>query len=280
MELKDLAVKMAEIYKCNPKVDTIWLGGSVSRGWEDRYSDIELFLCWSEEPSDEDRLLPIQEVKGEIIDFHDYEDEEWSETYHAHGVKMELSHFLTRTVDSVIGDVIYRLSTDLEKQCLAAAVFNGKCLAGEDTFQRLIEKTAVYPESLKLAMITENLKLGSRWRNRDALVERQDWLLLHQIFVTVQRNVMSVLFALNETYVHHPGFKWQRQSLGEMNRKPALAAERMENVFLKDPKQGLVILEELLKDVYQLVKDECPALSIDPLIQANQSFTAKKTGKS
>ncbi|WP_338780367.1 DUF4037 domain-containing protein [Metabacillus sp. FJAT-52054] len=271
MELNDLAVKIADVYNSNPKVDYIWLGGSVSRGWEDCFSDIELFLCWREEPSDEDRLFPIQEVQGEIIDFHDYEDEEWSETYHALGVKMEISHFLTRTADSVLGDVVDRSSTDLEKQCLAAAVFNGKCLAGESAFQRLIEKVSVYPESLKLAMITENLELGSRWRNRYALVERQDWLLLHQIFVNVQKNVMSVLFALNETYVHHPGFKWQRQSLGEMNSKPSLAAERMENVFLQDPKQGLVILEELLKDVYQLVKDECPDLSIDHLIQANQS---------
>jgi predicted nucleotidyltransferase len=42
MKLKDIAIKMASIYQQNPKVKAVLLAGSVSRGWEDKYSDIEL----------------------------------------------------------------------------------------------------------------------------------------------------------------------------------------------------------------------------------------------
>ncbi|HSU78888.1 MAG TPA: cytoplasmic protein, partial [Candidatus Angelobacter sp.] len=52
MDLRETAIKLAAIYQLNQKVKGILLAGSVSRGWQDRHSDIELHILWAEPPSD------------------------------------------------------------------------------------------------------------------------------------------------------------------------------------------------------------------------------------
>jgi predicted nucleotidyltransferase len=60
MRSRDIAVQMAGIYQQNPKVEAVLLTGSVSRGLEDKHSDIELNIFWSEAPGDADRMYPQQ----------------------------------------------------------------------------------------------------------------------------------------------------------------------------------------------------------------------------
>ena len=52
MELKKLAVQAAEQYAHIPKVEAVMLAGSVSRDWQDEFSDIELLIFWKQAPSD------------------------------------------------------------------------------------------------------------------------------------------------------------------------------------------------------------------------------------
>ncbi|MGD6818468.1 DUF4037 domain-containing protein [Metabacillus sp. 113a] len=267
--LHELSERLAAIYKKNPKTDSVWIGGSVSRGWQDQYSDIELYVCWKGEPNEEDRLQPVLMVQGEIIEFHDYEDGEWSETYFADETKMEISHFLTSAVSSALNDLTASFSTSPDQQCLASALFYGKPLEGHRTFHYLRNQVTHYPAALKDAMILKNLELGNRWKNRGPLAAREDWLMLCQLMAATENKLMSVLFALNEMYIHHPAYKWQRNSLNEMNIKPYDAAGRMESVFLEHPAKGLILLEGLLEDVYKLVQKECPHLNLQKIKKSN-----------
>nr|WP_241680330.1 DUF4037 domain-containing protein [Metabacillus mangrovi] len=278
--MAEQARKAADIYQRNPKVEAIWIGGSVSRGWDDEYSDIELFLAWRNGPETEDRLEPVKALQGEIISFHCYEDEEWSEAFVTSEIKFELSHFLTSTVKKNINRTVGLYSPDLESQCLTSAVAEGVCLYGAEIFESLKQQTAIYPEGLKRAMILQSLDLGSRWNNRYSLVARQDWLMLHEVFVTVEKKMMAVLFALNEQFVHHPGFKWQRQSIQRMEIKPSGTETRLESVFLEHPAKGLMILEELLQDVFGLVSRHHPDIELDKWKAAGSSARpVRKTGE-
>ncbi|MDM5337597.1 hypothetical protein QUF84_10245 [Fictibacillus enclensis] len=72
--LTNRADKMAQIYQKNENIAGVLLAGSVSRGWDDSHSDIELHILWKKPPRDRDRLQPIEKVNGEIIDFHPYEE--------------------------------------------------------------------------------------------------------------------------------------------------------------------------------------------------------------
>ncbi len=138
MGLKHKAIEMATIYKQNSKVDAILLTGSVALGWEDEFSDIELHIIWKEAPTDANRIGPIRSVEGRILTYHPYEDEEWSESYVTHdGVKLEISSFLTSTIQSHIEDVVVKSEVSFDKQCLIASIQNGVGLYGQSVIDVL-----------------------------------------------------------------------------------------------------------------------------------------------
>lgn len=262
MNLQFLASNISKVYSQNPKVDAVLIGGSVSRNWNDEYSDIELFVFWKEGPTEEDRKVSINLVNGRIIDFHPYEEEEWSETYVTNGVKFEISNFLTSTIQKTINDVIVEFDTDLDKQCLVAAVYDGIPLYGEELLRKLKKKVEIYPKELSLGMIRDNIDLGNRWNNREALLKRKDWLMLYKVIVSVQTNLMGILFGLNKLYVHHPAFKWQKHSLEAMKIVPRNIFNRFTSILLNHPNESVSELEDIIKEIYELIKTEYPSLDL------------------
>lgn len=267
MDLKKLASNIARIYELNPKVEAVLLGGSVSRKWNDGYSDIELFVFWKEPPTDEDRKITILKLEGDIIDFHPYEDEEWSETYITEGVKLEISNFLTETITKVINDVILTFDTDLDKQCIVATVNNGVPLSGEMVIRRMKGLVNKYPDELSVAMIRENVHLGNRWNNREALLNRKDWLMLYKVMVDVQIKIMGILFGLNRQYVHHPAFKWQNNTLKSMTITPDNMINRLESIFLENPSTAIRELKAIIQELFELIRSEHPQIELSTVIE-------------
>ena len=249
MDYKRLASNVSNAYIKNPKVEAVLLGGSVCRGWYDKFSDIELYVFWKEEPTDGDRKEPIHLMNGTVIEFYPFEDDEWSETYVAEGVKMEISNFLTSTIQKIMDDVIVEFDTSLDKQCLVAAIHDGIPLYGGELLSTLKKKAAVYPEGLRLKMVRQSIDLGNRWSNREALLKREDWLMLYNVIVSVQMKLMGILFSLNRLYVHHPAFKWQKHSIEMMNIIPENAYQRFASILLNHPEKSVHDLEEMVIDV-------------------------------
>ncbi|TKC20046.1 DUF4037 domain-containing protein [Robertmurraya kyonggiensis] len=278
MGLHKLASNIARIYELNTKVEAVLLGGSVSRNWSDRYSDIELFIFWKEQPTDEDRKNPILKLEGDIIDFYPFEDEEWSETYITEGVKLEISNFLTDTINKVINDVTLSFDTDLDRQCIVATVNNGVPLSGDLVIKRMKEIVNNYPNELSVAMIQENIHLGNRWNNREALLNRQDWLMLYKVIVEVSTKIMGILFGLNRQYVHHPAFKWQNNTLKSMTITPDNIVNRIESIFLENPSISIRVLEAIIQELYELIQREHPQLDLSKVIEISL-FVRPKNGK-
>ncbi|MCW9130110.1 DUF4037 domain-containing protein [Bacillus paramycoides] len=263
MGLKEKAIEMSEIYRQNPKVEAIILAGSVARKLEDEHSDIELHILWSAPPEDEDRQGPINNIGGTILSYHPYEEEEWSETYLTkEGIKLEISNFLTVTVEKVISEVIEQYDINYEKQCIVSSVHDGVSLYGEEKVNELKDRVLAYPDELAKRMISENLWLSNRWHNREALLKRKDWLMLYDVICEVQRNIFGVLFGLNRMYVHHPAFKWMPYNVERMTIKPENLYERMTNTLVGNPEYSVKELEVLIGEVLHLVEKYNPELNI------------------
>ncbi|KEK26179.1 DUF4037 domain-containing protein [Bacillus gaemokensis] len=263
MNLMQKAKEMVDIYKQNPKIDTILLAGSVSRNWQDEHSDIELHILWSTPPEDDDREAPIKDVCGTILSYHPYEEEEWSESYLTKdGIKLEISNFLSVTVESFISDVVDKYETDYDKQCIVASIHDGVSLYGEDKIRKLKDRVTEYPLELSKQMIAENLLLSNRWNNREALLKRKDWLMLCDVMCEVQKNVFGVLFGLNKMYVHHPAFKWMPFNIERMTIKPENLYERMTNILMGNPEDSVRDLEVLIEEVLILADTHIPELDL------------------
>ncbi|MDP4549581.1 DUF4037 domain-containing protein [Alkalihalobacillus macyae] len=263
MNLLQKSIEMSANYKENPKVDAVLLAGSVSKNLQDEHSDIELHILWSKSPTDEDRQKPIEKIDGTILSYHPYEDEEWSESYlDQNGVKFEISNFLSETVERFISDVVEKYETDFDKQCIIASINDGVSLFGEEKINDLKNRIATYPLELSKRMISEKLWLSNRWNNRKGLLKRKDWLMLSDVICGVQKNLLGVLFGLNHLYVHHPVFKWMEIYIEEMEVRPESLHDRMTNILIGHPQDGIEKLEKLIEEVIELVERHHPELDI------------------
>lgn len=261
MKLKDIAIKMASIYQQNPKVKAVLLAGSVSRGWEDKHSDIELNIFWSEAPTDEDRMNPISVVNGSVIEFHSFEEEEWAESYLTQeNVKLEISSFLVETAEKWLDEVVKEFEIDYGKQCMASSIYYGQPLYGDHVINKLKNKVKIYPDKLAEKMIEENLALWYRWNNRKALLDRKDWLMLYDLMGSVQKKLMGTLFGLNKLYIHHPSFKWMHKYSDIFKIKPENMNGRFSAVFIGDVHNSVQELEHLIQEVFHLVEQHYPHL--------------------
>ncbi len=263
MNLMQKAIEMTKIYKQNSKIEAILLAGSVSRNWQDEHSDIELHILWSAPPEDEDRQNPIQDVGGTILSYHPYEKEEWSESYLTKdGIKLEISNFLSVTVECFISDVVDKYETNYEKQCIVASIQDGVSLYGKEIIQKLKDRVEKYPLELSKRMIAENLLLSNRWNNREALLKRKDWLMLYDVICEVEKNIFGALFGLNKMYVHHPAFKWMPFNIERMKIKPANLYERMTNILIGHPENSINELELLIEEVLVLAGKQISELDL------------------
>jgi hypothetical protein len=115
-------------------------------------------------------------------------------------------------------------------------------------------------------MIRNNIHLGNRWNNREALLEREDWLMLYKVIVSVQTNIMGILFGLNRLFVHHPAFKWQKHSLETMKIVPKNISKRFTSILLEHPKNSVRELEVITQEIYQLIQNEYPTMDLSKVI--------------
>lgn len=257
----ELAQQIAPLYAQNPKVAAVVVAGSVGRGWADDYSDIELDIFWHEPPTDDERRRPITAVNGRIIAFYPYEDDEWSEDYLVGEMQFDISSFLVRTLDRYIDDV-QAGDTAVLKQCRMAGLQHGRGLHGQPQLESWQARITPYPEPLRRAMVAENLNFDALgiWYLRQVLLARQDWLMLSDVLVRLQRRTLAALLGLNGLYLAHPGFKWLFQTIAEMALAPSDLAARLAAVNQGPPDQAIEPMHRLLEETIALAEQALPAI--------------------
>src|SRR5258708_40368139 len=85
-----LAQQLASHYCANPKVAAVIVEGSVTRGYADPSSDIDLAVFWTEPPAEKERRDIIKHAGGRRWQLFPYNREEacWSEEFEVTGVKI------------------------------------------------------------------------------------------------------------------------------------------------------------------------------------------------
>ncbi len=235
----------------------IWLAGSVSRGWADQFSDIEINVIWGKPPSVEERTQVVRDHHGELLSLHPYEEEEWSEAYEIGGVKYEISGFLADTIEGLFECCLQTGEATIDEQCILASIQNGSPLVNEVMYKKWKSQIEPYPFILQKTMIERFGDPGTRWKDRHVMLARQDYFILQDTIQTSLKRLFCVLFALNGRYIPHPVFKWGLREMEEsIHIKPEGMKEKL--TVLLSHKQSyetkIYTLEELWKEINQLME--------------------------
>lgn len=261
-----LAHKIAPAFTANPKVEACFVFGSAALGISDQYSDLELAFIWSELPSAEELQATAQSVgvKGWEIDLYGEARQRWLEQFYLYGMKVEAGHWAREMINSIVIDVVERYDVSqygllFEKQVIAFHLQRAVVLHGEDIIIQWQTQLSPYPEELAVAMVQKHLKFRP-FDGQHILTDRLEIPMLYENRCTITRWLLNILFGLNRIY--HPGFKWTRYFVEEMNIKPPEFFARLERVFQSDAASGTHELRRLAEETFDLVEQCLPQIDL------------------
>jgi hypothetical protein len=255
-----LARQIVPAYAQNPKLQAMTVTGEVARGWGDHHSKLEIDIFWQDSPSEAERRLILEKLGEHGLIFCPSKRGGWSETGDGAGIKIELSQFLVETIECSLADVIDQRDPDTQKQILIAAIQHSLPLHGAGLVESWQARSAVYPAELAQAVVQRNLQFNGRWSSRESLVERDELLLLYDLYCQVERQLLSILFGLNRLYLPYPDGKWLEQLTQEMAILPPALALRLKQVFRLAPRSGVRLLQELIDETLTLVEKHMPGV--------------------
>ena len=257
-----IAQKAAQAYVANGRVVATLVGGSVARRWADEHSDIELDVYWAGPPTVAEREAAI-EGAGFTRVYAEEDDNEWADGLLVDGVKIDVSGFLTATIDTYLERVLGG-DTEAELQVRVTALRDGIPLHGHDVIDAWRRQCDAYPEALAEAMVLEGLDLRSRER-LEMLAARDDVLLLHRDLVDDVQGVLDALFGINRVWMPHPFHKWLDREERLLPVRPEGLAERIRSLLVAPPREAVATLVGLVDETYDLARRHVPAADVAPL---------------
>ena len=260
----DLARRVAPAYEADPAVVAVLVGGSVARGWADRWSDIELAVVWDADPSEDARARAAARVGAGARRVYPAAGVAVAEEdYAVGGVKLHVLHLTVGAVERTLSDVVGRFDTAPAKQAVVALVHDGVVLAGAGLVAGWRERSA-YPDGLVRATVAEHLAFGPRaWL--EMLAERGDTLLLHELLCLVERRVLGVLLGLNRVYRPSLDPKWAGRIAARLAVAPPDLPARLAGVLRAEPAAAVAEAHRLIEETLALVEASLPDLDTAPV---------------
>ena len=136
-DLRNIAQEIAAVYGGSTGMRAVLLCGSVSRGWADRWSDIELTVCWETMPSLDVRIELATSVgaEGRRVYPANPDPRTHEEEFTLHGEKIDLAHMEIAGVAAILAEVTVQCDTSLRKHALVADLRDAVALTGEEILQ-------------------------------------------------------------------------------------------------------------------------------------------------
>ena len=128
-------------YAANDRVAAALVGGSVARGLADASSDVELDVYWTAPPSVADREAAVEGAGFDRV-YAEEDEHEWADGLLVDGVKIDVSGFVTSTIDAYL-DRVLAGDTEAELQVRVTALRDGIRLHGHDVLDAWRARCAV-----------------------------------------------------------------------------------------------------------------------------------------
>ena len=254
-----LAQRVAVVYARQAGVRAIMLGGSTSRGWADRFSDVEIGVFWATEPTEASLDAPFIELQGAHRELDPWEEVGYEE-YRVRDVKIDLRHMTTDRTETVLSAVLDGLDPSGDRQEIVSAIRDGVPLHGADLLNAWKARASVVSDLMAGDIVRRHLDEFPPPSEVLTLIERGDLPLVYAAFCDAVRSIIGILSGLNRRY--DSDLKWLRQNLKRLALQPPETHARIQAIFRADPAEGVRIMETLVEETFDLIERFMPEIAV------------------
>lgn len=275
-----IAREIGAAYSGASEVMAVIVGGSVARGYADRWSDVEIGVFWSALPPEPERTDLA--ARAGLVEWHAYPDPSpigaVEEDGMRGGIKVDLVHLACPSVEETITAAVDHGDPSLERQALVAAIQDGLPLAGHPLLASWKARVAVYPEALRITMVRNHLVFGPHaWL--EMLAERDDVLVLHDLLCRIGRTIVTILLGINGVYAQSAGLKWTHQTIAQCTIVPTDLAHRLDGLLRADPHTAVTEAGQLIDETLALIDQHVPLVDTAPVRQRIAALPRGLTGR-
>lgn len=255
-----MAQRLGSAIAALPTTKAVMVTGSVALGESDRYSDIDMTAYYDELPS-EAELDAIRTAHGgseRLWVLGNRDEGGFAESYSIHDVHCQIGHVTLAVWEAQMALVLEQHDPTTPLHKAMSGTLDCIPLYGEELITEWKARIAQYPDALARSVVEKHLSFFPLWYLEDYLQPRDAVLWTYQSFVETAQNIVGVLAGLNKLYYSTFQFKRMRAFIAKMQRKPAMLAERIEQLFTADTITAAKIAEGLVRDVVQLVEEYMP----------------------
>lgn len=226
--------------------------GSVSRGFADENSDIEIELLVDKKVSEEERIKWIRSIGGTEIKSYGapiVDGSEWV-IFNYKGYWVEAGWQTYSAMENNINDILELKYCTHDRLLTASALKNSKILKDANIISEIKQRLDIYPEGLKKKIILNTIEpwtIELALKVRKSLAARDDRLALIQTMVLDVQRIIRILSALNKQW--ETDWKWTRHTFEDFTIKPQKLEERVNKILCMNN------AEESIKECFNLIYD-------------------------
>lgn len=264
--LLTLAKSNAQTYIALPGTKAIILVGSAAEGVSDYYSDIDMCVFYDALPSETALLAACQQNQGDSRQlFREPGQEECMEIYHVEGVECQIVHTTIAAWERDMATVLEQLDVASPLQKALSGMLTAHPLYGEPLVRQWQKKLSHYPDTLAQAMVRHYMAIVPMWAIQERMQPRDATIWLYQLLVEASYHLLGILAGLNRLYYSSFQFKRMHHFIAQMDIAPPNLATRLEALFHNDIAIAATQLEELVREVVELVKLYMPEIDVSSL---------------
>jgi hypothetical protein len=255
----DLARELAPFYSVHDSVKMVVLGGSPSKGLADRYSDLDVVVYWDRLDRDWIGAGPLNGLLCERRAFSESPGTDIClESWFFGTLKADFGHVTLEAWEEMAGEVTEKLSTDGGLQKSIQGFLDSIVLYGHDLAEEWKRRLSVYPEGLARKMVESNLRLYVRGCLLNQGWNRGERLFFYDGLCTMFKRILGILAGVNRVYFTFDEPRWVEQELHWMPLAPADLWTRMKRALEAGGEEADRILEELIGETVELVREHVP----------------------
>ena len=255
---KEIREKLRNVEFEGPELMAMAVGGSVSRGQADAFSDLELLCFWDIFPDIETRHALVEAIGAELI--FPIDDDQNEDNLILKDIQIDVMHNTVDYYDNMISDAWEFHLADYQTLGFLDTITYAYPLFGEDILSAWKEKTNAYPRELAINVIFDNLvKLHNG--NIELYIQRDNPTEFYAQMVAIQRKLFNILSAINKSYAG--GYKWMYPELESMEIAPVNIAVRFKQMFVENKFEAVEDLYALVFETLFLVKHNFPEIEFN-----------------